>query len=216
VTATERRRQAAETRAFDEIDFADFAGEPAPTNGDDVLEYLGDLGDDDLDGPVPYDPIAEAVRLARYGMAVSPWVLTGRDKNPALPGSWLQNATCKINEVVEDFEHAVSKYGAERVLVGWAIGRDGFCAMDNDHGLHESVAVILDHPHGINQTFRGEHIIFRNPMDLYRAIRRIGSLIGVSANSAAAAAASSSAVLTAPDSIRPSSSAPGRSRSRTG
>jgi hypothetical protein len=73
VTATERRREAAETYAYDEIAFSDFPGEPASANGDDVLEDRGDLGDDDLEEPVIYDPIAVAVRLARYGMAVSPW-----------------------------------------------------------------------------------------------------------------------------------------------
>ena len=114
-------------------------------------------------GDRAYDPIAEAVRLGRYGLSISPFVLDGRDKRPALGGSWLQNATSRINEVVEDFEHAVSRHGAQNVLVGWALGRDGFNAMDDDHGLAASVAVVLDHPHAVNVTHRGRHLVFRNP-----------------------------------------------------
>ena len=125
-------------------------------------ETLADLFDDE---PVGYDPISEAVRLARYGLSVSPWVLTGRDKNPAFKSSWLDNSTSNISDVVQDFELAVSRYGTDRVLVGWAIGKDGYCAIDDDHGLADSVAVVLEHPHAINETHRGRHIIFRNPDD---------------------------------------------------
>lgn len=123
------------------------------------MSALGELWPDSA----PYDAITEAVRLARAGTSLSPFVLAGRDKRPAFRSSWLQNATSDITAVVQDFEHAVSKFGNDAVLVGWALGKDGFCAMDDDHGLPPVVIAVLDHPHAENRTHRGRHLVFRNP-----------------------------------------------------
>jgi hypothetical protein len=114
-------------------------------------------------GDMAYDPIAEAVRLARAGLSVTPFRLIGRDKKPALGGPWPDTATSKINHVVEDFELAVQRHGAENVLVGWAVGKDGYVAIDDDHGLPESIAEITSTPHAVNPTPRGRHLVFRNP-----------------------------------------------------
>ncbi len=172
-----------------------------------------DLFDDE---PAGYDPVSEAVRFARYGLSVSPWVLTGRDKNPAFASSWLDNATADISDVVQDFEHAASRYGTDRILVGWAVGKDGYCAIDDDHGLADSVALVLDHPHAVNQTYRGGISSSATRTGSSLAIPPTDSRTARSVRFEDVGAASSSPGPTVLDSTPPSSPTPPPSHSRNG
>jgi len=104
-----------------------------------------------------------ALRAARYGIRVFP--VNATTKRP-LPGyGWKELATEKVNHVVEDFTRASELWGDDETSVAWALGLDGFVAIDLDIPLDDYpdwVAEVVDAA-AINVTRRGQHFIFRNP-----------------------------------------------------
>ena len=106
-----------------------------------------------------------ALDYSRYGLRVFPVHAT--DKRP-MPGyGWIELASTQTNHVVEDFERAVELWG-DQVSVAWALGQDGYLAVDIDvdaQHLPEWMPELVQHA-AINQTRRGQHLIFRNPPDI--------------------------------------------------
>src|SRR5262245_984013 len=79
--------------------------------------------------PDDWEPIDVAPEYARYDLRVFPVVMAPHDgrgaKSPPLGYLWQARATSKVNHVVEDFDDAIYRYGAENIGVGWALGLDG-------------------------------------------------------------------------------------------
>lgn len=102
-----------------------------------------------------------AVSYARTGMRVFP--VNSTDKGP-MPGyGWTALATAKINEVVEDFDRAIQLWGEAHTSVAWALGLDGYVALDFDSAVEPAWASELEPAAAINVTRRGRHMIFRQP-----------------------------------------------------
>jgi hypothetical protein len=108
-----------------------------------------------------YNAIDAALTAARSGVKVFP--VEAESKAP-LPGfMWKQQATSKINEVVEDFEYAIRLWGPENVSVAWACGLDGYGAADLDAADAPDWWAELRRTAVINYTRRGEHVIHKFP-----------------------------------------------------
>lgn len=112
--------------------------------------------------------IDRAAEYARFGLRVFPVLIapgTEGDKGP-MPGyGWVALASSKLNEVVEDFDRAVQLWGEDRVGVGWALGLDGYVAIDLDlpHTEWPDWASTMSGAAALNITKRGTHLIFKNP-----------------------------------------------------
>jgi hypothetical protein len=107
----------------------------------------------------------KALTASRYGLRVFP--VQTEHKTP-MPGyGWLELASSQTNHVVEDFTRAEELWG-ENVSVAWALGLDGYMAVDID--------VDADHwpdwmpdlvpSAAISLTRRGQHLIFKFPPGL--------------------------------------------------
>lgn len=116
------------------------------------------------------DATSVAAGYARAGMRVFPVLRSADptlDKRPVPGYRWLDHASDRVGAVVEDFVAAVVDHGEDRVAVGWALGLDGYCAVDDDHdGLPAELAELLDTPHAVNITAKGSHRIWRQPNGL--------------------------------------------------
>jgi RecA-family ATPase len=109
--------------------------------------------------------INEALHYARYGLRVFP---THAVTKRPLPGyGWVELASSQTNHVYEDFERAIQEWGAENVSVAWALGLDGYLAVDIDvDEAHwpEFMGGLMPQAM-INVTKRGQHLIFKMPPD---------------------------------------------------
>lgn len=113
----------------------------------------------------------KAAEYARFGLSVFPVLIDeGAEGNKGpMPGyGWLAMASSKLNEVIEDFTNAIMLWGEERVGVAWALGLDGFVAvdLDVDHPDWPDWASELAGQAALNITKRGTHLIFKNPAGL--------------------------------------------------
>ena len=123
-----------------------------------MADDINDLVDD-----IEQSIISTASAYARVEMRVFP--VHAITKEP-MPGyGWPQLATTKINEVVEDFDRAIQLWGEGNVSVGWALGLDGYVAIDIDAADPPWLPQI-ESGAGINITRRGRHLIFQNPEGL--------------------------------------------------
>jgi len=128
--------------------------------------------DEGLFAPNIAEPITNrAAHYARCGLRVFPVDMRvnadgKRPKSPARRYLWKARASCRVNEVVEDFLEAVGDWGEEGVGIAWALGLDGYFALDLD---------VPDEPHWwteaatfavVNTTARGHHLVCRNPEGL--------------------------------------------------
>lgn len=110
--------------------------------------------------------IDRAVPYARFGLRIFP--VHSDDKSP-MPGyGWVELASSTINEVVEDFDRAAQLWGDDHVSVGWALGLDGYVAIDLDipHTEWPQWAIDVSGYAAINITRRGQHLIFHTPEGL--------------------------------------------------
>ena len=80
-----------------------------------------------------------------------------------MPGyGWVELATSATNHVVEDFTRAIELWG-DNVSVAWALGLDGYMAVDVDVDEHPAwLSELVTHA-AISQTKRGIHLIFKMP-----------------------------------------------------
>ena len=110
-----------------------------------------------------WDPINTACHYARHGLHVIPLI----GKAPRGIKGWPDLASTNISDVVQMFEDAIRKAGsAEAVMVGWALGVDGFTALDLDHEdmVGADLAAVLDGGgYGENRSAKGRHCIWRTP-----------------------------------------------------
>ena len=105
--------------------------------------------------------IQQACQYGRLDMRVFP--CHAETKEP-MPGyGWLQLATCKVNEIVEDFDRAIQLWGEDNVSVAWALGADHYLAIDFDVPTEPAWAKELEPLAVINTTRRGRHFIFKQP-----------------------------------------------------
>lgn len=123
----------------------------------------GSAGDDQA----PDDAASWSLALpyARAGLRVFPVDMRpgddGRPRKAPLPGYlWKERATSKINHVVEDFDEAARIVDVYQLGVGWALGLDGYVALDLDSQIAPRWWP-TEAP--INRTPRGEHRIFLQP-----------------------------------------------------
>lgn len=107
--------------------------------------------------------LGKALEYARYGLRVFPVEATG--KRP-LPGyGWAELATSETAAVVDDFARAIELWGEDATSVAWALGRDGYLAVDFDVAPDDYpnwAYDIVEHA-AINPTKRGQHFVFRDP-----------------------------------------------------
>lgn len=100
----------------------------------------------------------KALTASRYGLRVFP--VQTEHKTP-MPGyGWLELASSQTNHVVEDFTRAEELWG-DNVSVAWALGIDGYMAVDIDVDDHPIwLSELVTHA-AISQTKRGIHLIFK-------------------------------------------------------
>jgi hypothetical protein len=125
--------------------------------------------DEALFAPDAAEPITNrAAYYARCGLRVFPVDMRvnsdgKRPKAPAKRYLWKARATTRMAEVVDDFMAAVDDWGEDGVGIAWALGLDGYFALDLD---------VPDEPHwwaeaaesaAINTTAKGHHLVCRNP-----------------------------------------------------
>lgn len=116
--------------------------------------------------------IENACRYARAGLRIFPVVMAedrGDGKQPKEPPYgylWKERATSRIAEVVQDFEDACHRYGADAIGVAWAVGLDGYVLVDLDHDEPDWWHELTSVPHIVNVTARGVHLAFKLPDDL--------------------------------------------------
>jgi hypothetical protein len=91
-----------------------------------------------------------------------------RFKQPLYGYRWKQRATSVLSEVVDDFVEAERVLGIDGVGIGWALGQDGYLALDLDGEKPEWWSQLART--GVNRTPRGGHLIYRQPQG-----RRIGN-----------------------------------------
>ena len=107
--------------------------------------------------------VDRALRYSRYGLRVFPVHAT--DKRP-MPGyGWVELASTQTNHVYEDFERAILEWGEDNVSVAWALGLDGYLAVDIDVDeakWPEFMGGLMPQAM-INVTKRGQHLIFKMP-----------------------------------------------------
>jgi hypothetical protein len=97
-----------------------------------------------------------------YGLRIFPVHAT--EKRP-MPGyGWVELASSQTNHIVEDFLRAEELWG-DQVSVAWALGLDGFMAVDIDVDQAQWPEFIggLVPEAAINQTKRGIHLVFKMP-----------------------------------------------------
>ena len=87
----------------------------------------------------------QALEYARYGINVFP--VHAKTKRPMPNYGWTELASHQVNHIVEDFTRAVDEWGEDSVSVAWALGVDGYVAVDLDVPIDdhpEWVADIID------------------------------------------------------------------------
>ena len=106
--------------------------------------------------------IDEACNYARLKMRVFPvrWNPGGDGHKAPMPGyAWRVSASSKINEVVEDFDRATQLWGDDNVMIAWALGEDGYMAVDLDTGEEPSWVQAFDWAAAENKTAKGRHLV---------------------------------------------------------
>lgn len=107
-----------------------------------------------------------ACSYGRAGMSVFPvHYAPGAqdDKAPMAGYLWQQMATDKVHHIVEDFTQAIIAWGEANVSIAWALGQDGYMAIDLDQSDEPDWWHAVDWAGIINVTKRGQHLIFKNP-----------------------------------------------------
>ena len=85
------------------------------------------------------------------------------DKAPPPGYLWQDRATDRVQYIVEDFEDAIRLWGEGNVSIAWALGQDGYMAVDLDQPDEPEWWHAVDYAGIINVTKRGVHLIFKNP-----------------------------------------------------
>jgi hypothetical protein len=104
-----------------------------------------------------------ALIYSRYGLRIFP--VKADEKRP-MPGyGWIELASSQTNHVVEDFMRAIELWGEDNVSVAWALGLDGYMAvdLDVDEAHWPSWVSEIMASAAINVTKRGTHLIFKMP-----------------------------------------------------
>ncbi len=80
------------------------------------------------------DPRLVIAHYARSGLRVFPVRLTpgskATDKRPPYGYLWLERATSNVAHAVQDVDDACARYGDDNVAIAWALGLDGYLALD--------------------------------------------------------------------------------------
>ena len=103
---------------------------------------------------------------AEFGLRVFPVHAT--DKTPMPKYFWAEMASSRVNHVVEDFTYAAELWHEDHVSIAWALGQDGFMAVDIDVDSEHWppwMAELVEAA-AINPTRRGQHLIFPFPEGL--------------------------------------------------
>jgi hypothetical protein len=108
-------------------------------------------------------PTNAAARFAEGGMSVFPVDMRPGEtcKGPLYGYRWKQRATSVVRDVVDDFIEAEQTIGIDYVGVGWALGLDGYVALDLD-GVEPTWWGEIPET-AVNETKRGRHLIYRQP-----------------------------------------------------
>jgi hypothetical protein len=112
------------------------------------------------------DVINEACGYARFRMRVFPvrWNPGAADHKAPMPNyAWRLMATTDVYGVVRDFELAISLWGEDNVMIAWALGEDGFMAVDLDIGDEPEWIQAVDWAAAVNPTAKGRHLVFEFP-----------------------------------------------------
>lgn len=115
------------------------------------------------------EPTPAAARFARAGMTVFPVLMPSKQPPPGF--RWKLRASADVHDVIEEFTAAETTFGIDNIGVGWALGLDGYLAVDLDGPEPEWWASLGTT--AVNPTRRGKHLIFRQPSG-----RRVGNSTG--------------------------------------
>lgn len=110
----------------------------------------------------------EACGYARLKMRVFParWNPGGEGHKAPMPNyAWRALASCEINHVVEDFDRATQLWGEDNVMIAWALGEDGYMAVDLDTGDEPDWVDAIEWAAAENRTAKGRHLITLFPED---------------------------------------------------
>jgi hypothetical protein len=108
----------------------------------------------------------EACDYGRAGISVFPvhYAPGAQDDKAPMPGYlWQDRATDRVQYIVEDFEDAIRLWGEANVSIAWALGQDGYMAIDLDQPDDPEWWHAVDYAGITNVTKRGVHLIFKNP-----------------------------------------------------
>jgi len=123
------------------------------------------LADEELFAPRPGDdPRMTIAHYARHGLAV--FAVHAETKAPPPGYLWKARATSNVAHAVDDADYACSLWGEANVSIAWALGLDGYVALDLDVDIPPEWWADLRAVAAINTTRRGEHLIFENPPGL--------------------------------------------------
>jgi hypothetical protein len=121
----------------------------------------------DTGGGIAVPPIVLiAMRYAARDMHIFPARCNPKaegDKAPPPGYMWLERASTSKNHVIEDFLDACQLWGEDNVSVAWALGLDGYMAIDLDVKPAPSWWDDLEPYGAINITARGKHLFFQFP-----------------------------------------------------
>lgn len=136
--------------------------------GDDLAAALEEAKRDAAQR-VPARMYDVAVELARAGLRVFPVDMRpgpdGKRSKRPLPGyRWKDRASSAVNHVVEDFLDAEERLAPEDIGVAWALGLDGYLAVDVDVDDPPAFMSELELERAaVNVTMRGCHYLYRMP-----------------------------------------------------
>ena len=121
------------------------------------------------------DMLMAAMGYAKSGLRIFPVALAPHDKaidkSPPQGYGWTEMSTSKTNDVIEDFANAETDFRQrhglepENRMVAWALGLDGFLAIDLDVPKDEWPEWVPDiiNDAVISVTKRGVHLIYKFP-----------------------------------------------------
>ena len=83
-------------------------------------------------------------------------------KRPPRGYLWKERASSNVNHVAQDFTDAIADHSEGSLGIGWALGIDGYVALDLDAPTAPDWWGQVDGG-AVNTTKRGVHIIYRMP-----------------------------------------------------
>jgi hypothetical protein len=107
-----------------------------------------------------------ACGYGRAGMSVFPVHFNpgAADDKAPMPGYlWQERASVVVAHIVDDFDLAIQTWGESNVSVSWALGQDGYMAIDLDQPEEPEWWDAVNYAGITNVTKRGVHLIFKNP-----------------------------------------------------